>query len=343
MDTNILPVSSRVSGRVSVRISGRISVIIVSYNSVKDIDVCLSSVLKQDYPDYEVILSDNGSTDGTVERVRAQYPRVKILQNNANLGYANGINAALPYAAGEYIAPLNVDTEVKPGWLAAMVKVLSADQGIGAVTPKILLFGDRTRINTMGHNIHVSGLSFCRNLNKPDYDSTKPERVSGVSGCSYLIRRETLDQMGGLPRDSFMSNDDVVVSWLLHLMGFKIYCVPEAVMYHKYWLKMNPDKLYRLEKDRGILLLSTLKPVTRIIMSPVFGVIGLMIVFYSLIKGPRYLQQKLRAVAVLFKEGRLIREKRQQYRQFRQVSDWNLIKQLKWNLEWKQLFGISKR
>ncbi len=121
------PTTGWVSGRVSGRVTGRVTVIIVSYNSIKDVDVCLTSVLKQDYPDFEVILSDNGSTDGTVERVRTQYPRVKILQNNANLGYANGINAALPLATGEYIAPLNVDTEVKTDWLAAMVKVWQSD------------------------------------------------------------------------------------------------------------------------------------------------------------------------------------------------------------------------
>jgi GT2 family glycosyltransferase len=342
MDTNILPVSSRVSGRVSVRISGRISVIIVSYNSIKDIDVCLSSVLKQDYPDYEVILSDNGSVDGTIERVRSQYPHVKIIENYSNLGYANGINAALPLATGEYIAPLNVDTEVKPGWLSAMVKVMAADPRIGAVTPKILLFDNRAHINAMGHNIHVSGISFCRNLNKPDYDCQIPEKVSGVSGCSYLIRRDTLDLMGGLPHDSFMSNDDVIVSWLLHLMGLKIYCVPEAVMYHKYRLKMNAEKLYRLEKDRSQLLLSTLSLLALILLSPVLIIIEIMIFTYCLVKGPGYLKSKFRAVTNICKERDAIRKKRQQYSKLKRVSGWSLIRQLKWNLEWKQLFGIIR-
>ncbi len=324
------------------RVTGRVTVIIVSYNSLQDIDVCLSSVLRQDYPDFEVILSDNGSTDGTVARVRVQYPRVKIIENQANLGYANGINAALPLASGACIAPLNVDTEVTPGWLSAMVKVLQSAANIGAVTPKILLFNDRSRINAMGHNIHVSGLTFCRNLNMLNYDSIKPERVSGVSGCSYLIRRETLDQIGGLPRDSFMSNDDVIVSWLLHLMGLRIYCVPEAVMYHKYRLKMNPDKLFRLEKDRGQLILSALSPLTIILMSPVLAVVELMIFVYCLIKGRGYLKSKCRAANHIWKERRATGKKRQQYSTLKRVSGWTLVRQLKWNLEWKQLLGITK-
>lgn len=328
--------------QISGRVTGRVTVIIVSYNSLKDIDVCLSSVLKQEYPDFEVILSDNGSTDGTVAWVLAQYPRVKVIENRANLGYANGINAALPSAAGEYIAPLNVDTEVTPGWLAAMVKVLASDAKIGAVTPKILIFGDRSHINAMGHNIHVSGLGFCRNLHKLDYDSTIPEPVNGVSGCSYLIRRDTLDRMGGLPHDSFMSNDDVVVSWLLHLMGYRIYCVPEAVIYHKYRLKMNADKLYRLEKDRGQLIFSTLSPLTIILMSPVLAIIEIMILTYSLVKGPRYLKSKFLAAMNICKERSAIGIKRRQYRKLREISGWSLLRQLKWNLEWKQLFGITR-
>jgi GT2 family glycosyltransferase len=334
--------SSNVTTPTTSRVSGRVSIIIVSYNSIKDVDVCLSSVLKQDHPDFEVILSENDSTDGTIERVRRQYPRVKILQNNANLGYANGINAALPYASGEYIAPLNVDTDVTPGWLAAMAKVLVSDPQIGAVTPKILLFDDREHINTMGHNIHISGLTFCRNLNKPDYDSQIPEKVSGVSGCSYLIRRETLDKMGGLPRDSFMSNDDVIVSWLLQLMALKIYCVPKAVIYHKYRLKMNTEKLYRLEKDRSQLLLSTLSPLALILLSPVLIIIEIMIFAYCLVKGPGYLKSKFRAVSNACKERDAIRIKHQQYSKLKRVSDWSLIRQLKWNLEWKQLFGITR-
>jgi GT2 family glycosyltransferase len=324
-------------------VPGRVSIIIVSYNSQEHIDACLSTVLGQTYPDYEVILSDNDSTDNSMEYVRTRYPRVKIIENNANLGYANGINAALPHATGTLIAPLNIDTEVVPDWLAVMVRFLLVHPEVGAVTPKILLFDDRKRINTMGHHNHISGLTFCRRLNQLDDSSTVPEKVSGLSGCSYLIRRETLDRMGGEPADSFMSNDDVIVSWLIHLMGYEIYCLPEAVVYHKYRLKMNPDKLYRLEKDRQKLVLSIFNLFTIVLLSPVLLAVEIMIFVYCVLKGRTYFRAKCASLASFFREKPLVNERRLKYRSLRQVSDWSLVRKLKWGLAWRQLFSISNR
>jgi GT2 family glycosyltransferase len=321
-------------------VPAKVSIIIVNYNCMKDIDVCLSSVLAQTYPDYEVIFVDNNSTDGSLEHARSKFPSVTFMANSSNLGWAVGINSALPCATGEFIAPLNIDTEVAPGWLAVMVDFLRVHPRTGAVTPKILLFDDRRRINAKGHNVHCSGLSFCRDLYKLDDGSVSPEKVSGVSGCSYLIRRETLERIGGLPADSFMSNDDVVVSWLLHLMGDEIYCVPEAVVYHKYQLKMDPGKLFRLEKDREKLVLSSLKPTTLLVCAPVFLAIECMIMVYSVGKGRKYAGAKLAATVALWQERRGIGERRRQYRGLRRVSDTRLLGGLRWGVEWQQLLHI---
>ncbi len=320
----------------------KVSVIVVSYNSRQHIDVCLDSLMKQTYPNCEVVFVDNGSTDGSFEYTRQKYPGLVFVPTNANLGYAGGINAGLPHASGELIAPLNVDTEVAPTWLAVMVAGLLAGPRTGAVTPKILLFDDRGWVNAKGHNVHVSGLSFCRDLYRADNGAVAPERVSGVSGCSYLVRRETLERMGGAPgAESFMSNDDVVLSWLLHLMGYDIYCLPAAVVYHKYRLKMDANKLYRLEKDRGKLLLSTLDPLTLVLGSPGFLAIELMVFAYALVRGPAYAGAKLSAWRALWRERRQTRDLRRQRRTLRQVSDWRLLRSLRWGLEWGQLLRVS--
>jgi GT2 family glycosyltransferase len=321
----------------------KVSIIIVSFNSFEHLDTCISSVLKQNYPNFEVILSDNASTDGSLEYVSKNFPDVILVKNSENLGWANGINAALPRASGFYIAPLNVDTEVTPGWLKAMVDFLDSHPEVGAVTPKILLFDDRTRINTMGHNVHVSGLSFCRKLYQKDYISDIPEKVSGISGCSYLIRRSTLDRMGGLPRDSFMSNDDVIVSWLLHLMGYPIYCIPNSIMYHKYRLNISPEKFYRLEKDRAKLALSTLRPLTLVIMSPVFLGVEMMVIAYGIFRGKGFFAAKSKAMATIWQERRIISEKHRNYNILKTTSDWTLIRKLRCNIEWEQLFRTVRQ
>jgi GT2 family glycosyltransferase len=219
-----------------------------------------------------------------------------------------------------------------------MVAFLDENPQAGAVTPKVLLFDDHTKINALGLNIHIAGLGFCRGLGKEDDISVIPENVPGVSGCSYLIRRHLFEQMGGAPGWCFMGNDDVIVSWLLRLMGYEVYCLPESVVFHKYSLKMSPEKLYRLEKNRHILLLSTLKPLTLLACLPIFLAVDLLIVAYSVIKGRSYVRAKFAALASLWQERRNIKQRRAQYQLLRKTSDFRLFGNLKLTLEWRQVF-----
>ena len=318
----------------------KVSVIVVNYNGMSHIDACIPSVLQQSYKNFEVIFVDNNSSDGSLDYAQNKFPSVTFVVGKENTGYAGGINAGLVHATGDYIAPLNIDTEVDPNWLSAMVKFLDANPKTGAVTPKILLFHDRDRINARGLSIHISGLGFCRGLGKKDDAATTPEKVSGISGCSYVIRREILERMGGAPEDCFMGNDDVIVSWLVNLMGYDLYCIPESVVYHKYTLKMTPAKFYALEKNRLVLLLSTLKPMTRIACSPVFAIMELLIAGYSLLKGKAYVQARLSAVSDAWKDKERIKQKRERYNRIRKISDFALLRRLRWNIQWDQLIKI---
>jgi len=323
-------------------VAKKVSVILVNYNGMPHLDSCIPSVLNQTYPSFEIIFVDNNSSDGSLEYARQKFPKLVFVASGKNLGYAGGINAGLAHATGEYIAPLNIDTEVSPNLLAVMAGFLDENQSTGAVTPKILLFDDRSRINTMGANIHITGLSFCRGLNKLDDHSTRPQKVSGVSGCSYLIRREIFDKMGGAPEESFMGNDDVGVSWLVNLMNYDIYCLPEAVVYHKYTLKMNPEKLFQLEKSRYTLLLYSLKPLTLVLLFPVLAGTELLTLVYSLLKGRRYIQAKFRVWGAVCENSAYIRDRKALVEKLRKISDFQLLKRLRWNLEWGQLLSISR-
>jgi len=323
-------------------VAKKVSVILVNYNSRPHLDTCISSVLDQNYPNFEIIFVDNNSSDGSLEYARRKFPQLVFVANSKNLGYAGGINAGLAYATGEYIAPLNIDTEVSPNLLAIMVGFLDENPHAGVVTPKILLFDDRSKINTMGSNIHVTGIGFCRGLNQLDDNSTSPQKVSGVSGCSYLIRREILEQMGGAPEECFMGNDDVVLSWLVNLMDYEMYCLPQSVVYHKYKLKMDPEKFFILERNRYTLLLYSLKPLTFVALSPVLAFTELLISGYSLIKGRRYIQAKFRAYEAVWNKRAYVRKRREQVQELRRISDFQLLKRLRWNLEWGQLLHISK-
>ena len=139
-----------------------------------------------------------------------------------------------------------------------------------------------------------------------------------------------------------MGNDDVIVSWLVNLMGYEIYCVPEAVVYHKYKLKMNPEKLYSLEKNRQALLLYSLKPLTLVACFPILAAIEVLIIGYALLRGKAYLKAKFGALRSVGKDRKYIKEKRVQVQKIRRIPDFDLFRRLNWNLEWAQLLHIVR-
>lgn len=320
----------------------KVSVIIVNYNGMAYLDACLISILQQEYKDYEVILVDNASTDGSLEYINRKYPSLIVIENRENSGYAGGINSGLALARGDYISPLNMDTEAEPGWLAQMVVYLEGHPQAGAVCPKVLILGQPAIINCSGLNVHFSGLGFCRQLHQPDKVSSLPQKVKGISGCSYLIRKDLFTRMGGAPAYCFMYNDDVVTSWLLALMGYDMYCLPSSIIYHRYRLSMTPEKFFHLEKNRLYLILSTFKWPTLLLLSPLLLIIEAMIIAYSIVKGWPYPRSKFGSYLAAFKERREIGRLRRFYAGLRRVSDFTLLKKLSWNLEWNQLFGIVR-
>jgi len=309
-----------------------ISVIIVNYNGLSHIDTCLNSVLHQSYTDYEVIFVDNASGDESLEYAKSKYPDIKFVVNDKNLGYVGGINSAIQYAEGSYLAPLNLDTEVDINWLSVMVEFMQNNPDAGAVTPKILFFTKRDRINTMGLDIHVSGLAFCKNIGKQSERFNSIEIVSGISGCSYMVRKEIFSLTGGLPEECFMANDDVILSWLINLMGYNMYCIPESVVYHKYHPNLNPRKIYNLEKNRLMLLLYSLKKSTLILLSPVYAIMELIIFGYCLIKGPSFLKAKIMVYSELYKDRDLIRARKKQFSVIRKINDRKLLSKMRWKL-----------
>jgi len=322
----------------------KVSVIIVVYNGVEEIARCIRSVLATRYDNLEVIVVDNASTDGSADYVKHQFPSTIVVENRRNLGYAGGINSGLRYATGKYIVPLNMDVEVEDNWLQPLIEFLERHPDVAAVTPKILLDQDRTRVNTMGANTHFTGLSFCREPNRPStHVSNVPERVPGISGACYVISKELLEQAGGAPAECFMGNDDVVLSWTLNLMGYDLYCVPQSVIYHDYELVLDPEKLFILERNRLAMLLSCLKLSTWLIGLPFFALSEAAILVYNLLKGGGYLRAKLRAYAAVWQQRRDIQERRRHIQRYRRISDWRLFGKLSKNLDWGQLFELLRR
>ena len=156
-----------------------ISIVITNYNGKHFLEDCLSSIASQTYQDYETILVDNASRDGSVAFVRERYPGVRIVENTENLGFAGGTNAGIRVSKGEYVLSLNNDTRLEPDFLEEMVTAIETDDNIGTVAPRMLLMDGR--INATGMCISRSGAAWNRGMFEDDvgqYD--RPERMIGA-------------------------------------------------------------------------------------------------------------------------------------------------------------------
>jgi GT2 family glycosyltransferase len=208
-----------------------ISVIVLNYNGKRYLDDCLCSLASQTYSDFEVIVVDNGSTDLSHEYIEAQYPWVKLLRNEKNLGFAGGTNTGIKQARGEYILTINNDTKVEKNFIKYLMQPMESDQRVGMCASK-MLFPDG-KINSTGICISRSGAAWDRGMFEQDNRQyNRREEVFGPCAGAALYRKEMLDEIGLLDEDFFLYMEDVDLAFRGRLAGWSCIYVPEAVVYH---------------------------------------------------------------------------------------------------------------
>jgi len=321
----------------SKRILHKASVIIVNTNELHHLKRCLPSIFRQRYPDYEVLVVDNASTDGSVEYVAREFPQVRIIRNETNLGYAGANNVGFKHAAGDYIAVLNPDTQVEPDWLKELVIALQADPWAGLATPKILMMDDPGRINTCGNEITFTGLTFCRGLDQLAEKYDQLEVVSAVSGAAFVIKRSVLEQIGGFDESFFIYYEDTDLSLRAMLAGYTCLYVPTSVVYHQYAVRFSPRKYFLLERNRYFSLLKTLRWRTLIVLLPMLLLSELLAWGYALLRGPEHVRSKLRSYVWLIGNRQQILEARSRVQALRRVDDRVLLGRFSHRLTFTQL------
>jgi hypothetical protein len=276
-----------------IKTDSLVSIIIVTYNSKKHIESCINSILKQDYP-HEIIVVDNTSCDGTVQYIRERYPDIKIIESGENRGYGAGNNIGVRNAIGDYLVILNPDTIVEKNWLRELISPIQ-DSSKLITTPKILVY-DGSMINTCGNINHFTGLTFTRGLGENPEAYPEEELVSGISGCCFALRKEDYDKLGGFDETFFIYNEDSEFSWRANLKCFKILYVPKSVIRHDYRLKVGPEKIYYLEKNRYLILRKYLSRKDILTISPFLIITEVLTFGYSLKNGWNGVKYKIKAI-----------------------------------------------
>ena len=268
-----------------------VSVIILNWNGGAYVEESIASILKQNYPEIELIVVDNGSTDSSLQTIKNKFKdRLCLIENKTNTGFAAGNNTGIRRARGKYVALLNNDAVADPSWLKELVAVAESDPRVGMCASKVLNYFERDTIDTVGHLIYRDGLNRGRGrLERDEGQYNKIEEVFFPSGAAALYRKAMLDVMGLFDEDFFAYGEDADLGIRGRLGGWKCVYVPTAIAHHRYSASSSaysPMKAFLVERNRIWVALKNF-PLPILALSPLYTI-------------KRYF---LQAYAALFRKG----------------------------------------
>lgn len=264
--------------RGRIEMNPDISVVVLNWNGREYLRACLESLVRQENADFEVIVVDNGSQDGSQEMVRADFMsrpdfHVQLIANKRNHGFCAANNQGFAVARGRFLAVLNNDTEVVPGFLAALRKAFDVAPDIGMAAAKVVAYENPRRIDKVGHLIYPDGQNRGRGtgaLDQGQYD--RIEECLWPDGCAAMYRAEMLEQIGGFDEDLFAFGDDAELGLRGRMAGWRCLYMPNAVVRHHRGGTMKTgsiERIFLIERNR-ILLAVKLFPVSLLLLNPFY-------------------------------------------------------------------------
>jgi len=267
-----------------------VAVVILNYNGQEHLARYLPSVLKTNYKNLRIIIADNASTDDSVSFLKSTYPNVELQLLDKNYGFTGGYAKSLALIDSEYLVLLNSDVRVEPDWLNEAMKVISKDESIAVVQPKIRSDRDPEYFEYAGAAggwIDRWGFPFCRGrlfqtLEKDSNQYDNETNIFWASGCAFLVRNEVYKKAGGLDPQFFAHLEEIDLCWRMQRMGYQIKFAPKSIVYHlgggtlsyqnprKTFLNFRNSLIMIVKNKRGLSLISNV--FVRLILDGVAGV-----------------------------------------------------------------------
>lgn len=273
------------------RLTRSASIVIVTYNHRDTIGDCLRAALRTD--PLEVIVVDNGSSDGTREFLEREFEEVGLIETEENLGFGRGVDRGVGVATGEYLVVLNPDARAAPDAFERLLEPLSTGKDL-IVNPKTIV-SKTGRVNTCGLTVHFTGLSFVRGYDENPGNYGECESVSGFSGVCFALTQRTYEKLGGFDENIFLYMEDTELSWRATVRGVSILHVPSAIVYHDFDLEVSHEKLYYLEMGRYYLVRKYFGWREFCLLAPSFLVTELLTWGYAARQGLEGIDQKFQA------------------------------------------------
>lgn len=313
-------------------------IIIVNYKNYaeKFLRGCRDSLRAQNYPRelYQVYVVDNASSENSRKYLKGNYPEAVIIpRKDGNYSAANnaGIKKAMEDGC-EYFVIANMDAEFDKNWLLELVKAISFDKKIGIAQSKILLYPKteeewkKPKINSLGNVIHFLGFGFTKGYNKSDYEIKGLPEIKGyASGCSFIIKKKVINEIGGYNEEYYMYHDDMEICLKTRLAGHKIVLAPKSIMRHKYDFARSILMLYYMERNRYVTAFTFYSLPILLLIFPAAVFMDFGILLYSIAN--KWFLIKLKVYVYFLKPSSWLKifKQRRKIKKFRKIKDSDIV------------------
>lgn len=300
----------------------RVTAVVVSYGEEPWLELSVRAALNSEGVEVDVVLVDNGTTDGGVEAVRP-LASVTVVEPGTNTGFAGGCNLGAGLATAPVIAFINPDAIVEPDAIRELASAV-LDPTVGAATANIRLADQPELVNSAGNEIHYLGASWAGGFGEPSADHEKARTVAAASGAAMAMRTDSWIELGGFCEAFFAYYEDADLSLRCYQRGLSVEYVPTAVVRHRYSFGRHRIKYFLAERNRVAMVLTLYERRTLMLLAPML--VAFEIALWAMAIGQGWGREKYRATRWLLSNRDWIRRRRRECQQDRSVDD----RQLAW-------------
>ena len=266
-----------------------VSVVIPNFNGIAFLDSVLASLEGQTLNNFEVILVDNGSTDGSCSFVTANYPWVHLIELSENFGFCGAVNAGIRAAKAPYVLLLNNDTEVKEDFVEEMLAAIRRHKNAFSCGARMVQYHDRDKLDDVGNYYCALGWSFARGRGKDIHAYETEDRIFSACAGAAIYRKKILEKIGYFDEEHFAYLEDTDIGYRARIYGYENWYAPKAIVYHvgsgTSGSRYNQFKT-RYSSRNNIYLIYKNMPLLQIILNLPFLAAGFLIKFlFFAVKG----------------------------------------------------------
>lgn len=330
----------------------KVAIILINYKDYaeKYLADCIESLRKQRYSGaIKIFIVDNATSDSSFLFLKKLAPEAELILNKDNDGFAKGSNDAIKLALSQnydYIALFNLDMVVDPDCVACMAQAAAADERIGAVQARMMLWPDQNKINSIGNVTHFLGFGYSDGYNEIFENLESNLKVTNIaypSGAAVLLKSVVLKAVGLFDEEFWMYNEDQDLGWRIWLAGYRCVLAPEAVAYHKYEFHRSASKFYWLDRNRMLALWKNYHALTLLLIAPAFVVMELGLVFFSFQSG--WYKEKIRVWLYFLnpKNWPYLIKARRQSQSLRKIKDCDIISMISGKIWYQEIDDVKLR